>query len=59
MSETCILRSSLAKKDLEINRLQAKIEELLRRKDLIERAYRGYGTPEQEVAKKQAQQKSV
>jgi hypothetical protein len=59
MSETCILRSSLAKKDLEINRLQATIEKLLRLKALIERAYRGYGTPEQEVAKKQAQQKSV
>jgi hypothetical protein len=29
----------------EIGRLNAKVEELLRRKDLIERAYRGYGTP--------------
>jgi len=49
----------LADQSEEIARLRAKIDELLRRKDHIERAYRGYGTPDEERAKAQARLKEI
>lgn len=51
MGETCILRTKLAERDAEIRSLKLKVEKLLRLKNTIERAYRGYGTPEEEIAK--------
>lgn len=45
------LKAAEVEKDREIARLTASIDTLLRAKERLERAYRGYGTPEEEAAK--------
>jgi hypothetical protein len=47
-------RALIEQQAQEIERLKSKVEEWIRRKNHIERAYRGYGTPDEEIAKKAA-----
>lgn len=47
-------RAFIEQQAKEIERLKLKVDEWIRRKNEIERAYRGYGTPAEEIAKKAA-----